>query len=145
MATTQEKTVSQCLFCGIAAGEIPAEVIYDDSNAVAFLDIRPRAPGHTVVIPRVHRPSVADLAPSEVGPVFLAVKKMAERLTRVLRADGLTIGINQGAVSGQSVDHLHIHLLPRFLRDGGGSIHSVVDNPPEKSLAEIAQQLKATP
>lgn len=134
--------MKECLFCKIARREIPAEIVLEDERSVAFLDIMPKAPGHTVVIPKFHAPTIAELPISEIGPLFVAVQKMAERLSRKLAADGLTIGINQGRASGQTVEHLHIHLLPRFVDDGGGSIHSVVHNPPRESLADIAKKLR---
>lgn len=134
----------ECLFCKIANKEIPAEVVFEDAHTLAFLDIAPRAPGHTMVIPKVHAENILDLPEEEIGPLFVSVRKLAERLTRVLKADGLTIGINQGKASGQVVEHLHIHLLPRFRGDRGGSIHSVVDNPPKESLKDIANMLRSS-
>lgn len=137
--------MTDCLFCKIANKEIPAEVIYEDAHTFAFLDIVPRAPGHTVVIPKVHARNILDLPETEIGPLFASVRKLAERLTSVLKTDGLTIGINQGKASGQTVEHLHVHLLPRFTSDRGGSIHSVVSNPPKESLKDIAAKLRLPP
>ena len=131
-----------CLFCKIINKKIPAEIIYEDKDALAFLDIHPRAPGHTMVVPKEHAPNLAELSDEKMEPVFLAVKLVAKRLKDVLKCDGLTIGINQGRVSGQAVDHLHIHLMPRWQGDGGGSVHSVVDNPPKESLEEMYYKLK---
>ncbi len=130
-----------CIFCKIASKEIPADILYEDANAFAILDIHPRAPGHVMVIPKVHAPTLLDLAEGEVGPVFTAVKKMAARLAEVLRPDGFTIGINHGDASGQTVKHLHIHILPRFEGDKGGSVHSVVNNPGAEDLRELAKRL----
>jgi len=131
-----------CLFCKIADKKIPAEVVYEDGRTVAFLDINPRAPAHTVVIPKYHSETIADLPDAEVCPLFLAIKKVADLLVKSLKAEGLTIGINQGRASGQVVDHLHVHLLPRFKSDGGSSVHGVVHNPPEESLQEVARKLR---
>lgn len=114
----------------------------EDAHTLAFLDIMPKAPGHTMVIPKVHARNILDLPEAEIGPLFAAVQKIAERLTRGLKADGLTIGINQGEASGQVVEHLHVHLLPRFKSDRGGSIQSVVHNAPKDSLTEIAKKLR---
>ena len=131
-----------CIFCKIVSKEIPAEIIYEDADSVAMLDIHPRAPGHTMVVPKEHASNLAALSDEKVGPVFLAVQSVARKLKDVLKCDGLTIGINQGRVSGQTVDHLHIHLMPRWQNDGGGSVHSVVDNPPKESLDQIRNKLK---
>lgn len=126
-----------CLFCKIAKKEIAAEVIYEDKETMAFLDIQPRAPGHTIVISKVHSENILDLNNENIGPTFLTVKKITGILKNALEADGFTIGINHGRVSGQAVDHLHIHIIPRFKNDGGHSIHSVVNNPPTENLAQI--------
>src|SRR3989344_7259449 len=126
-----------CLFCKIAKKEIPAEIIYEDGEALAFLDIHPKAPGHTMVIPKVHAETILDLPREKLGPVFAAVQKAAQMIETALRPSGFTIGINHGKVSGQVIDHLHIHIIPRFLSDGGSSIHSVVNNPPKESIKEI--------
>ena len=133
-----------CIFCKIARHEILAEIVAEDAHTLAFLDIHPQAPGHTVVIPKFHAPALADLPPAEVGPLFLTVQALADLLISALKSDGLTIGINQGLVSGQTVPHLHIHLFPRFLGDGGKSVHSVVNNPPQEDLKSIAEKIRKT-
>ena len=133
----------ECLFCKIAGKKISALVVYENDNTLAFLDIHPRAPGHVLVIPKYHAGKLTNLPDSEVGPLFAAVKTVAQMLDGALTPDGLTIGINQGEASGQEVDHLHIHLLPRFLSDGGGSFQSIVHNVPEETIEEIAKKIKS--
>lgn len=134
-----------CLFCKIAGKEIPAARIYEDSHTLAFLDVAPRSPGHTVVISKIHSATLLDLPKEEVNYLFLAVQKVAHMVQKGLRADGLTIGINQGEVSGQTVPHLHVHVIPRFTGDGGGSIHAVVNIPSEESLQEIEKKIREVP
>jgi len=131
-----------CLFCKIAKKEIGAEIVYEDADTLAFLDVRPRAPGHCMVIPKVHAENILDLFDDKVEPTFLTVKKVTAKLLKALNPQGFTIGINHGSVSGQVIDHLHIHIIPRFENDGGRSIHSVVDNPPKESLKEIADKIR---
>jgi histidine triad (HIT) family protein len=133
--------MDDCLFCKIIAKTIPAQVVYEDDHAVAFLDIVPRAPGHTMVIPKVHAPNFLELPDAEVGPLFEAVKRVAELLVRKLGPDGVTMGVNQGRASGQEVDHLHIHLIPRWHGDGGSAVQSVVANTPKESLEEIRKKI----
>jgi histidine triad (HIT) family protein len=130
-----------CLFCKIAAKTIPAKIVYEDDHAVAFLDIMPRAPGHTMVITKYHAPTLGELPDSEIAPLFGAVKKMAVTLTATLHPDGMTIGINQGRASGQEVDHLHVHLMPRWHGDGGGAVQSLVHNAPKGSLDEMQKKI----
>lgn len=133
--------MNDCLFCKIAAKQIPAKIVYEDAHVLAFLDIMPRAKGHTMVIPKVHAPNLLGLPDAEVGPLFAAVKHVGGMLSRGLKPDGITIGINQGRASGQEVDHLHVHLLPRWHGDGGSAIQSVVNKPSAESLDEIVMHL----
>lgn len=130
-----------CIFCKIAAKKSSAKVIYEDDHAVAFLDITPHAPGHTMVIPKSHAPTLIALSNEEVAPLFGAVKKTAAILMSALYPDGITIGINQGRASGQEVDHLHIHLMPRWHGDGGIAVQSIVHNVPKESLEEVAKKI----
>ena len=130
-----------CLFCGIGKKEIASEIVYEDPDTLAFLDIHPRSPGHTVVIPKIHAETVLDLPDSRVAPTFLTVKKVSAMLNKALEPDGFTIGINHGRASGQVVDHLHIHIIPRWSDDGGTSIHGVVNNVPKESLKEILEKI----
>lgn len=133
--------MNDCLFCKIANKQIPAEIVYEDADTLAFLDIQPRAPGHTMIIPKKHAENILNLPDELAGPVFLTVKKITDMLSRALNPKGFTIGINHGKVSGQVIDHLHIHIIPRFEGDQGASIHSVVNNPPKESLKEIAKKI----
>jgi histidine triad (HIT) family protein len=110
---------------------------------MAFLDIFPRSAGHTVVVPKSHAATILDLPDDLSGPVLLTVKKVTDILNRSLKPQGFTIGINHGRVSGQVVEHLHIHIIPRYDGDGGGSIHSVVNNPPKESIKEIKNKIIA--
>lgn len=132
-----------CLFCKIAKKEIPAEIVYEDEKTIAFLDIHPKAPAHTVVISRYHSPTIVELPKEEIAPLFETVKKVIELIQTKLLPQGFTIGINHGKISGQTIEHLHVHVMPRFEGDGGGSIHSVVDNPPKESIQEIGKKLRS--
>ena len=131
----------ECLFCKIANKEKVADIVYENDEAVGVLDIEPVAPGHTMILPKVHAENILDLPKDKVELVFVAVQEMTQKLQEIFNPDGFTIGINHGKVSGQAVDHLHIHIIPRFKGDGGKSIHSVVDNSPE-SLADIKEKFK---
>lgn len=134
--------MTDCLFCKIGNKEIKGEIIYEDEHAFAILDIMPRSTGHTMVIPKVHAETMSDLPDAEMGPVFNAVKKVISRIKEVLKPDGFTIGINHGDVSGQTVKHLHIHILPRWNGDQGTSIHSVVNDPPKEDLESLGAKLR---
>jgi histidine triad (HIT) family protein len=101
-----------CLFCGIAAGEIPATHVHDDETVVAFRDINPQAPTHILVIPREHIASAADLSP-EQHDLWAHLLQVALQLARSegIDADGFRIVTNVGRSGGQTVAHLHLHLL----------------------------------
>ena len=132
---------NNCLFCKIVAKSIPAAVIYEDEFVLAFLDINPMTLGHTLVIPKIHAENILDLPDDQIDPFFQAVKKIVALLQERLELRGFTIGINHGKMSGQAIDHLHIHIVPRYEGDGGGSLHSVVKNPPQESLEEIQAKI----
>ncbi len=133
---------ADCLFCKIVWKEISVQTgIYEDDKVIAFLDIHPRAPGHALVIPRYHAATLSELPESELPHLFGAVRKIAGAIVDRLRADGVTIGINQGRVAGQEVEHLHVHLIPRWENDGGGSVQSIVNHRSKESLAQIAKKL----
>jgi histidine triad (HIT) family protein len=134
-------STEHCLFCDIASKKIKSYILYEDDHAMAFLDVMPRALGHTLVIPKVHAPNILELPDDEIAPLFAAVKKITEILSSSLKPDGVTIGINQGRASGQEVDHLHVHVIPRWHNDGGGAIQSVVNHPPKESLEKIAKKI----
>ena len=132
-----------CLFCKINRKEIPSEIVYEDSETLAFLDIFPRSAGHTVVVPKLHAENILALPDNLAAPTLLTVKKVTDILNKTLKPAGFTIGINHGRVSGQAVDHLHIHVIPRYDGDGGGSIHSVVNNPPKEGIKEIIKIIRS--
>ncbi|GIW65262.1 MAG: HIT family protein [Candidatus Parcubacteria bacterium] len=134
--------MSDCVFCKIANKEIEAKIIYKNKSAIAFLDINPHAPAHTVVIPKNHFENILDLNDDNILQLFSALKETAALLKKTINPDGFTIGINHGRVAGQAINHLHIHIMPRFLNDGGGSIHSVVLNKPKESIEEIYNKIK---
>ncbi len=130
-----------CLFCSIAEKKVPSVVVYEDESVLAFLDIHPLSLGHAVIIPKRHVENIIKLPQELVGRVFLAVQKVTAMLDSALSPKGFTIGINHGRVSGQTIDHLHIHVIPRYEGDGGGSIHSVVHNPPAEPLEETRSRI----
>ena len=131
-----------CLFCNIGKKQIPAEIVYENDHAFAILDINPVSPGHTMVISKTHAKDLPELPKEEIGPLFEGVKVVLGKIQSALKPDGFTIGINQGSVSGQVVEHLHIHLIPRFFGDKGQSVHFVVKNPPQESLSDIAKKIR---
>jgi histidine triad (HIT) family protein len=105
-----------CKFCQIIAGEIPAHFVLDTDQVVAFLDHRPLFPGHTLVLPRGHVETLADLPPDEVGPFFRQVQRVEAAVRTAMEAEGSFVAENN--VVSQSVPHLHVHVVPRRRKDG---------------------------
>ncbi len=103
--------MSNCLFCKIAAGEIPATIVYRGSNALAFRDITPQAPTHILVIPTKHITSVATMQPGDVDLVGGLIATAARIAESEDLHHGYRLVINTGSQGGQSVDHLHVHIL----------------------------------
>ena len=134
--------MENCIFCGADNHDVSKErVLYTDAYSSAVLDLYPHAPGHTLIIPKKHYRSIIEIPEADLRQLIVTVKKMAQRIAERLQPDGLTIGWNHGRMAGQIIDHLHIHIMPRFEGDGGGSVHSVVNNPPKESFAEMRKKL----
>ena len=107
-----------CIFCKIITGEIPAKKIYEDENVLSFLDISPVNFGHALVIPKKHYADLLSADETTLSFLMLAVKKIAPVLIRAVGASGFNLNLNNGSVAGQVVDHLHFHIIPRFVDDG---------------------------
>jgi len=105
-----------CKFCQIIAGEIPAHFVLDTDDVVAFLDHRPLFPGHTLVLPRDHVETLADLPEARVGPFFRQVQRVEAAVRTAMEAQGSFVAENN--VVSQSVAHLHVHVVPRRRKDG---------------------------
>lgn len=133
--------MKDCLFCDIISGDIPTKKIYEDEGTLAFLDVEPLIKGHTLIVPKKHSGTIIELPDSDVNPLFSTVKRVTAMLGKALDPQGFTIGINHGRISGQSIDHLHIHIIPRFTGDGGGSIHSVFKTKVECNLEEVQNKI----
>ena len=109
-------TPSECTFCAIVAGKIPATWVLEDDGFVAFLDLRPLFPGHTLVVPRAHVETLTDLPAGDVGPLFERVRALAAAMEAGLGSQGSFVAVNNRV--SQSVPHLHVHVVPRTKGDG---------------------------
>jgi histidine triad (HIT) family protein len=101
------------VFAKILRGEVPSHKVYEDDRAFAFLDIMPRAPGHTLVIPKAPARNILDVAPDDLAHVMKAVQKVARAGMKVFGADGVTVQQFSEPAGGQVVFHLHVHVMPR--------------------------------
>jgi len=126
-----------CIFCQIVDGEIPARVVYEDADVLAFLDANPLAPGHTLVIPKDHHETLGELPPEPGEMVFAALHYLTPIVEDAVGADGSNVAFNNGAAAGQEVPHVHGHIIPRFDDDGGRPIHAVAGERPDLADAEL--------
>ncbi|MFP4005645.1 MAG: HIT family protein [Candidatus Hadarchaeia archaeon] len=129
--------MEECIFCKIVNGKIKSRTIYENDKVLSFLDVNPRSPGHSLVIPKKHVETLDKLDGQTAGEILKVAKKVEKLLKKSLSPEAFTLGINDGEAAGQEVPHLHLNIIPRFKNDGGKPIHSVVNNPPEKELSEI--------
>lgn len=123
---------NNCVFCAIEAGEIPSFKIYEDDRVLAFLDINPFSKGHTLVIPKVHCEGLLDADEDVLAALVLRVKKVAGRLKAALGCDGFNILQNNGEAAGQTVKHIHFHIVPRYGKE------PIVFESHEGDMAELA-------
>ena len=104
---------NDCVFCAIAAGEIPCFKVYEDELVLAYLDINPFSEGHTLVIPKAHTTGLLDTPEETLAALLARVKKVAAHIKTALGCDGFHILQNNGAAAGQTVGHIHFHIVPR--------------------------------
>jgi histidine triad (HIT) family protein len=105
-----------CVFCTILRGEASAQSVYEDAHVLAFLDVRPLFPGHTLVVPKAHHETLGDLPPAQLEPLFTAVRMLSTAVEAGLGAEGTFVAMNNRV--SQSVPHLHVHIVPRRKGDG---------------------------
>ena len=108
--------MAECLFCRIVSGELPATIVYEDDDSVAFLDHRPLFPGHTLLVPREHVETLGELPAKNVGPYFEAAQLLSRAVESAMDAEGTFVAMNNRV--SQSVPHLHVHIVPRRKKDG---------------------------
>ena len=134
-----------CIFCRIIRGEIPSYKIYEDERTLAFLDISPSAPGHTLIIPKAHVARVEDLPQEDAEALFNTLHGLVGGIQDAMEVPSSTIGINNGPESGQEVPHVHIHVIPRTRGDQGRIIQGLVqsmDRPSPEEMLRIAERIR---
>lgn len=131
-------TETDCVFCRIVAGEAPAHRIHETDQCLAFLDAAPAGPGHTLVVPKAHRETLVEAGPDTVGTVFNVAREVAAAVEATISPDGLNIVQSNGAAAGQEIDHLHVHVVPRWNDD---DIHLSWSHDGE-ATSEVAAELR---
>lgn len=120
--------ILNCVFCAIASGAIPAHTVLETDQAIAFLDVHPAAEGHVLVVPKPHVPTLPELPDDLAGPLMSAIRRVSAALVKGRNADGINILNATGSPAGQTVYHVHFHVVPRHR---GDSLHLHVPAFPE--------------
>ena len=128
-----------CVFCEIAKGNIPSNVVYEDSDVIAILDLAQTTKGHTLVMPKEHYEDLTVIPSDKLAKLIVIVKDLAIKITTKLGAPGFNILVNTGEVAGQTVKHLHFHIIPRY---GSGDGFDVVTSENDYDLASILETIK---
>ena len=110
--------MSDCIFCKIAGGDIPSYTVYEDEDFRAIMDIAPAAKGHVIILPKAHVANVFELGDDIAAKIYVVAKKIAIAVKEVTGCDGVNILQNNGEAAGQTVFHLHMHVIPRWKEDG---------------------------
>jgi histidine triad (HIT) family protein len=137
----------RCVFCAIIEGKIPAYKVHEDERTLAFLDIHPSSPGHTLIIPKDHVARVEDLRKEDSEALFKTLHGLVGGIQEAMGAPASTIGINNGRESGQEVPHVHIHVIPRYTGDRGGIIQGIArasERPDQNEMISIAERIRAS-
>ena len=131
---------NDCVFCAIAAGEIPSFKVYEDENVFSFLDINPFSKGHVLVIPKEHAQNLLEASEETLATVMAAVKKVAAAVKRSLKCEGFNILQNNSAAAGQTVMHLHFHIVPRYAQGPISFENTKGDMAELEQLADLIRQ-----
>lgn len=134
--------VNDCIFCKILADEIPSAVVYEDEMFRAILDVNPAVKGHVIILPKNHAANLFEFSDEEASKILIVAKKIAAALKKTYHCDGVNILQNNGEAAGQTVFHLHVHVIPRF---EGDTDHINIGWRPDKTpedLQAIAQEIQ---
>ena len=135
--------MADCVFCKIMAKQIPASVVHEDEHTLAFMDLGQVNPGHVLVALKAHAENVYALDEAQAGAVFRSVARVSRAIRAAFAPQGLSVYQANGKAAGQTVFHLHVHLVPRY-DDDGMDLTWPVKNPPRDKLEEYAAKLRAS-
>ena len=134
--------MSSCVFCRIVAKEIPAAVVYEDDQTLAFMDAGQVNPGHVLVAAKGHAENLYELNDAQAGALLRTAARVARAIRDAYQPQGLSVYQANGKPAGQTVLHLHVHLVPRYENDGM-ALTWPVKNPPRERLEEYAAKIRA--
>jgi histidine triad (HIT) family protein len=130
-----------CIFCKIVAGEVPAEVVQEDEQTIAFMDINPWTRGHALVIPRSHSKDLLEVSDEDLAHTASAAGRLAARMRERLGADGVNLLNATGAAAWQTVFHFHLHVIPRY-EDDPLQLPTRPQEADKEELAAVAKELR---
>jgi histidine triad (HIT) family protein len=133
---------SDCIFCGIVAGELPAQIVDSDEHTVAFMDINPATPGHALVVPRTHTADLMEVSDEDLERTSVAARRLAQKMQRALEPDGFNVLNACGSTAWQTVFHYHLHVIPRY-EDDPLKLPWIPRGAPEEEIAAIAERIRA--
>lgn len=138
--------MSDCVFCEIVRGESPASFTHQDDTVVAFMDIQPISHGHMLVVPREHAVLMGDLSEAAAMRSFKVARKLSAIARSTLGASGVNLFVADGEVAFQDVPHFHVHVIPRYPKDGFGlTFPRDYDHPPARAqLDAIAAAIRSS-
>ena len=134
-------TNTDCIFCKIANGEIPSHTLYEDGECRVIFDISPASKGHAIILPKKHAANIFEISEEDASKIYVVAKKVAAALSEELHCDGVNILQNNGEAAGQTVFHLHMHIIPRY-KDDTVNIKWNPTNPDEALLDQLSEKLK---
>ena len=130
-----------CLFCGIVAGDVPAQIVDSDEHTVAFMDINPATRGHALVVPRNHSTDLMEISDEDLSNTMVAAKRLAQRMRDVLEPAGFNILNSCGSAAWQTIYHFHIHVIPRY-EDDPLKLPWVPGPGDEEKIAAVAAEVR---
>lgn len=110
--------MENCIFCKIVKGEIPSAKVFEDTDILVFMDVKPFTKGHCLVIPKEHFENIFDISKDLLQKITVVAKNISEKIKNSLQADGIRLSQSNGKVAGQDIMHFHFHIIPRYENDG---------------------------
>ncbi len=135
--------MSDCIFCGIVSGNVPAKILGETEHSISFLDAFPLAKGHVLVIPKAHRQKIQNLEKAENADLFSLVHSILPKIDSM--TGSTLVAVHNGEDAGQEVPHVHVHLIPRSADDSAGPVHSMFESNlmlSESELNDMFERLK---
>lgn len=129
-----------CIFCKIIANEISSSKVYEDENVLAILDLSQTTKGHTIVMPKKHYANILEIPEDELAYLIQKVQEIAKNLINKLNAKGFNIIVNTNEAAGQSVMHLHIHIIPRYDENDGLKVEYIAND--KADLEAVLREIK---